>query len=147
MWATRRSFLAMFVLLLTASHALGDPMNDSLKRRVNDFCVAEFNGNGDKRIMLLLANTREENAVDFVTDPVDIVDSYKVLSVTVKDNSAKVVVEYGLIAEFQNVVYHNYPGGTPEPAVVLNLADKLVIRRNPKFHQELLWRFNTADQE
>ena len=122
-------------------------MNDSLKRRVNDFCATEFNGDHGKRVLFFPANIHDENAVDFVTEPVDIVDSFKVLSITVRDDSAGVVVEYGLIAEFKNVVYHGYPEGVTDPTVKLNLADKLVIRKNPKFHQELFWKFNAADQE
>lgn len=122
-------------------------MTDSLKRRVNDFCATEVNGDHAKRVLFFSASIREKNAVDFVTDPIDIVDGFRVLSITVKDDSAKVVVEYGLVAEFQNVVYHGYPGGVTNPAVELNLADRLVISRNPTFHQELLWKVNAADQQ
>ena len=141
-----RLLLAVLMLLPSALQSFGSSPNDALMKRVNEFCATEFNGDHAKRVLFFPAHIRDKNAVDFVTDPINIVDSYRVVSIVIKGNTARVVLEYGLIAELQNVVYHNYPGGAPDPAVVLNLADKLVIRRNPTFHQELIWKFNEKDQ-
>ena len=122
-------------------------MSDSLKQRVTDFCATEFNGDHANRVLFFIPSIREINSADFATEPVDIVDSFKILSITIKGKSAKAVVEYSLVAELKNVVYHGYPGGITDPAVELNLADKLVIIKNPTFHQELSWKFNEADQK
>jgi hypothetical protein len=136
----------MGVLLLVRSLAFGDSINDSLMKRVNDLCETEFNGDGGKRVYFF-ANISDDNIVDFRTDAVAIVDSYKVLSITIVGNSATVTVEYNLIAEIREVLYHGWPGGPTDPSIKLSLADKFVMVNNPKYLQKLLWKFNGTDHQ
>jgi hypothetical protein len=137
----------MGVLLLVSSLAFSDSRNDSLMKRVNNFCATEFNGDEGERIMYFLPNIRDDNVVNFKAAAVAIVDSYKVLSTTITDNSATVMVEYNLIAEIREVVYHGWPEGPQDPASELSLADKVVMVNNPKYVQKLLWKFNKVDRE
>jgi hypothetical protein len=57
------------------------------------------------------------------------------------------MVEYNLIAEIREVVYHGWPEGPQDPSVKLSLADKFVMVNNPKYVQKILWKFNKTDRE
>jgi hypothetical protein len=104
----------------------------------------EFKGNHADRVDFFLSNMRDKNAVDFVHEPVDIVDGYKIISVSITGNRATVLVEYDIVGELRTVVYHG-PGAEKLPGVRLYRADRFIPRRDPNYRQKLLWTFKRPE--
>lgn len=125
------------VVLLTHAAFCEEPLAQSARARVVEFCETELKGDHAKRVEYFQNSLRDKSAVDFANEPVDLISGYKVLSVEIKGNTAKVVVVYDLIGELKNVRYSGYPGLKVSPGTWIDRADKLVAKRNQSFHQTI----------
>lgn len=125
------------VVLLTHSAFCEEPLAQSASARVVEFCETELKGDHAKRVEYFQNSLRDKSAVDFANEPVDLINGYKVISVDIKGNTAKVVVDYDLIGELKNVRYSGYPGLKARPGTWIDRADKLVVKRNQSFHQTI----------
>jgi hypothetical protein len=115
--------------------------------RVNDFCDSEFRGDQDKQLALRRNSSFDVGNLDEM--PVDLVRSYKVISIKIEGNLASAVVEYDLIGRFKNVRYDGLPDSKSkfDKGVWIDRADKLEILHDTKFRQTLSLKRYRADNK
>jgi hypothetical protein len=137
------------VLLFVSAAICQVPNMAAIRARVSDFCDSEFRGDQAKELMLSRNRSGEFAAINFIEEPVDIVKSYKVISIDTKGNFASAVVEYDLIGRFKNVRYDGFPGSKSkfDKGVWIDRADKLEILHDAKFRQTLSLKRYRADNK
>lgn len=135
------------VLLLVSTAMCEEPNTEAVRVRVIDFCNSEFRGDQDKQLALMRNSSFDVGNLDEM--PVDLVRSYKVISINIEGNLASAVVEYDLIGRFKNVRYYGYPGSKSkfEKGVWIDQADKLEILHDAKFRQTLSLKRYRADNK
>jgi hypothetical protein len=126
-----------------------EPNTEAVRARVIDFCKSEFEGDQARQLKLVKSRCCEVAAVNFTEEQVDIVDSYKVISIMLEGNHASVVIEYDLLGRFTNVRYYGYPGSNSkfEPGVWIDLANKLTVVHNPRFRQTVSLTFEPQSKQ
>jgi hypothetical protein len=138
-------FLAICLGIAVASSAYADNQGDALRKRVTDFCTAEFKGDDAAQADFILDSLKEKYIVDFRDEPVDVVKSFHIVSIAVNGDSAKVVVEYDVIAQFRNVAYSGYPNLKKSQAIPFKRADEFIPAHLPQFRQSTTWKFDHSD--
>jgi hypothetical protein len=129
--------ILMAPLLLISSAVCQDAAQIQVRSRVVSFCETEFNGDDANRVAFFKSDLQHKNAVSFASEPVDVVTSYKLISINTKGNHADVVVEYDLIARFENVRYSAYPGAERAHHGWFDRADKLVLTDRSRLTQTI----------
>jgi hypothetical protein len=114
-----------------------EPNTEAVRARVIDFCNSEFRGDQDKQLALMRNSSFDVGNLDEM--PVDLVRSYKVISINIEGDLASAVVEYDLIGRFKNVRYDGFPGSKSkfDKGVWIDRADKLEILHDARFRQTL----------
>ena|ERR1039458_6352850 len=125
------------VLLLVSTAMCEEPNTEAVRARVIDFCNSEFRGDQDKQLALMRNSSFDVGNLDEM--PVDLVRSYKVISINIEGDLASAVVEYDLIGRFKNVRYDGFPGSKSkfDKGVWIDRADKLEILHDARFRQTL----------
>jgi hypothetical protein len=124
-------------LLLISTAFCQDTSELQVRNRVVSFSETEFRGDDANRVTFFKSDLQHKNAIDFASEPVDVVTSYKVISINIKGNHADVVVEYDVIAKFENIRYNGYPGVEHARGVWFDRADKLVLTDSSKLTQTI----------
>jgi len=135
------------VLLIVSTAMCEEPNTEAVRARVIDFCNSEFRGDQNKQLALMRNSSVDVGNLDEM--PVDLVRSYKVISIKTEGNVASAVVEYDLIGRFKNVRYDGYPGSKSkfDKGVWIDRADKLEILHDTKFRQTLSLKRYRADNK
>ena len=135
------------VLLIVSTAMCEEPNTEAVRARVIDFCNSEFRGDQNKQLALMRNSSVDVGNLDEM--PVDLVRSYKVISIKTEGNVASAVVEYDLIGRFKNVRYDGYPGSKSkfDKGVWIDRADKLEILHDSKFRQTLSLKRYRADNK
>jgi hypothetical protein len=124
-----------------------EPNTEAVRARVIDFCNSEFRGDQAKELTMMRNSSVDVGNLDEM--PVDLVRSYKVISIKIEGNVASAVVEYDRIGRFKNVRYDGYPGSKSkfDKGVWIDRADKLEILHDSKFRQTLSLKRYPADNK
>jgi hypothetical protein len=135
------------VLLIVSTAMCEEPNTEAVRARVIDFCNSEFRGDQNKQLALMRNSSVDVGNLDEM--PVDLVRSYKVISIKTEGNVASAVVEYDLIGRFKNVSYDGFPGSKSkfDKGVWIDRADKLEILHDAKFRQTLSLKRYRADNK
>ena len=135
----------MCVMLLVSTAMCEEPNTEAVRARINDFCNSEFRGDQNKQLGLMKNSSFDVGNFDEM--PVDLVRSYKVISIDIEGDLASAVVEYDLIGRFKNVRYDGFPGAKSkfDKGVWIDRADKLEILHDAKFRQTLSLKRYRAD--
>lgn len=141
-----KTILVSALLLVTAA-ICQVPNMATVGDRVNDFCDSEFRGDQHKQLALMRNSSFDVGNLDEM--PVDLVRSYKVISIKIEGNVASALVEYDLIGRFRNVRYYGLPGLKTkfDKGVWIDRADKLEILHDAKFRQTLSLKRYRADNK
>jgi len=134
-------------LLLASTAMCEEPNTEAVRARVIDFCNSEFRGDQAKELTMMRNSSVDVGNLDEM--PVDLVRSYKVISIKIEGNVASAVVEYDRIGRFKNVRYDGYPGSKSkfDKGVWIDRADKLEILHDSKFRQTLSLKRYPADNK
>ena len=135
------------VLLLVSTAMCEEPNTEAVRARVIDFCNSEFRGDQDKQLALMRNSSFDVGNLDEM--PVDLVRSYKVISINIEGDLASAVVEYDLIGRFKNVRYDGFPGSKSkfDKGVWIDRADKLEILHDARFRQTLSLKLYKPDNK
>ncbi|MGD0546949.1 MAG: hypothetical protein ABR991_03885 [Terracidiphilus sp.] len=139
--------LFVCVLLLASTAMCEEPNTEAVRARVIDFCNSEFRGDQAKELTMMRNSSVDVGNLDEM--PVDLVRSYKVISIKIEGNLASAVVEYDLIGRFKNVRYDGLPDSKSkfDKGVWIDRADKLEILHDTKFRQTLSLKRYRADNK
>ena len=126
------------IVLATAPVAICQgPKVQPIEDRIGAFCKMEFDGDQADRTDFFKDNSHYANGVDFASEPVVIVDGYKVISIEISGNNATAILDYDALGKFENVTYYEYPGVKSRSKDPFYRADKLVVMKNPNLRQSV----------